>query len=164
MPSAEWRAMRPADLPAVMTLAAAIHPSLPEDAAVFAERLRLAPEGCLILDADGHAVGYLVSHPWRADATPALNALLGALPARPDCWYLHDIALHEAARGSGAAAAAVARLADCARAAGLTMIALTAIAGTEPFWRRQGFVARSGDGGTGSYGAGALFMERMLAA
>ena len=37
--------MVPADLPAVMRIAAVVHPSYPEDEAVFAERLQLAAEG-----------------------------------------------------------------------------------------------------------------------
>jgi hypothetical protein len=49
--SGRWRAMAAADLPAVNALAERIHPSFPEDAAIFAERLRLYPDGCRVYSA-----------------------------------------------------------------------------------------------------------------
>ena len=89
-----WRRMAPADLPAVMAIAAVVHPDYPEDEPVFAERLRLAPEGCHVLAGEGGALqGYLVSHPWPAGAVPALNSLLGAIPPGTVNWYIHDLAL-----------------------------------------------------------------------
>ncbi|MFJ5368420.1 GNAT family N-acetyltransferase, partial [Bosea sp. CER48] len=66
-----WRRMAPADLPAVMRIAAVVHPSYPEDEAVFAERLQLAAEGCHVLAGDGdELLGYLVSHPWPLGTVP----------------------------------------------------------------------------------------------
>ena len=45
---------------------------------VFAERLRLWPAGCFVCaDGGGGIIGYAVSHPWRRDDAPALDALLG---------------------------------------------------------------------------------------
>ncbi|NEW95116.1 GNAT family N-acetyltransferase, partial [Rhodopseudomonas sp. BR0M22] len=46
--TATWRGMTPADLPAVDAIAAVVHAAYPEDAAVFAERLALHPDGCLV--------------------------------------------------------------------------------------------------------------------
>ena len=134
-----WRAMTPSDLPAVATLADAIHIHYPEDDAVFAERLALFPAGCLVLVSVGTPVGYVVAHPWRMREPPALGARLGALPEVPDCLYLHDIALSPAARGRGAAAAAIACLVAIARAHDLPALALIAVAGTLPFWSRHPF-------------------------
>jgi GNAT superfamily N-acetyltransferase len=132
--------MAPADLPAVMRVAARVHPGYPEDEAVFAERLRLAPEGCHVLAAgDGTLRGYLVSHPWPAGAVPALNSLLGAIPPGTANWYLHDLALLPAARGTGAAGRIVAAIARHAAEAGHASLALVAVADSAGFWRRQGF-------------------------
>jgi len=39
----KWRPMLAADLPHVKALADAVHTAYPEDAAIFAERLRLIP-------------------------------------------------------------------------------------------------------------------------
>lgn len=134
-----WRPMTSVDLQHVLAIAGAVHPSYPEDSAVFAERLRLYPAGCLICQSAGRVVGYGLSHPWRAGAPPALNALLGALPAPASTYYIHDIALLPEARGDGAGAAVVARLLAQARAAGFATVSLVAVSGTAGFWRRFGF-------------------------
>ncbi|NML16881.1 GNAT family N-acetyltransferase [Azohydromonas caseinilytica] len=160
-----WRAMTPADLPAVLRIAALVHPGYPERAEVFAERLRLHPAGCLVLDgADGPA-GYCISHPWRGEP-PALDTLLGALPARPEAWYVHDVALLPAARGQGAPAALLARLRARAAQAGLNTLSLTAVNGSAAYWQRQGFDVLPASGARleklGSYGADARLMACAL--
>jgi GNAT superfamily N-acetyltransferase len=134
-----WRAMVAADLPAVQALAGIIHPEFPEDAAVFADRLALHSAGCLTLDGDGEAIGYLLSHPWHFKQPPKLNAVLRA-PAKPaTTYYIHDLALLPAARKTGAAAAVVATLAAHARTLQLPNITLVAVNNSVHFWRRQGF-------------------------
>lgn len=163
--SALWRPMQPADLPAVSALAERIHPAFPEDAAVFAERLRLYPDGCHVLAHGGALAAYVVSHPWRG-GPPALNSLLGGLPPSPSTFYIHDLALAPEARGQGAASGIVARLAALARGEGLAMMSLVAVNGSEGFWRRHGFAARHDPalaGKLASYGdEGACFMVRPL--
>lgn len=132
--------MAPADLPAVMAIAAVVHPDYPEDEAVFAERLRLAPEGCHVLaGADGALQGYLVSHPWPAGGVAALNSLLGEIPQGVANWYLHDLALLPSVRGSGAAGEIVVEIARHAAETGYTSLALVAVNDSTGFWRRQGF-------------------------
>ncbi|MBB2202673.1 GNAT family N-acetyltransferase [Gluconacetobacter tumulisoli] len=140
--AAHWRAMARRDLPRIMAIAAQVHPAYPEDEAVFAERLALCPAGCLVLGDGGDTLhGYVLSHPWRSAAPPALNAALGALPARPDCWYLHDIALLPGARGQGAAGAALARVAELAARSGLDRVVLVATGSAAAYWTRAGFAA-----------------------
>lgn len=162
---APWRQMQPADLPAVNALAALIHPSYPEEAAVFAERLRLYPRGCRVLERDGELAAYVVSHPWVDRAPPPLNTLLGELPAKPTTYYLHDLALLPEARGSGAAVEVVTSLAEQARVERLPSLSLIAVNGSAGFWRRQGFEAVP-DGLPAeklrSYGDDAQFMIRTL--
>ena len=132
--------MAPADLPAVMAIAAVVHPDYPEDEAVFAERLRLAPEGCHVLAAgDGALQGYLISHPWPAGTAPALNSLLGEIPLGVVNWYLHDLALLPSGRGGGAAGEIVVEIARHAAETGYTSLALVAVNDSTGFWRRQGF-------------------------
>lgn len=131
--------MRPEDLPAVLDIAARVHPAYPEGEAVFTERLALCPAGCLVLDSGTGPEAYVLSHPWRIAAPPALNCALGALPTRPDCWYLHDIALLPHLRGQGAARAALAILAERAAQAGLSRIALIATGSAGTYWLRAGF-------------------------
>ena len=162
--TAEWRPMRPVDLPAAERIAAVVHPDFPEDETVFAERLALYPEGCRLLVGEGEALGYAITHPWRRGEPPALNSLLGALPARPDTYYIHDLALLPGARGGGAAGRLVTLLAEQAR--GLPGMSLVAVNGSVPFWRRQGFsVVREPRlaAKLRSYDAEACLMERPLA-
>jgi GNAT superfamily N-acetyltransferase len=162
--TANWRAMTPADLPAVNAIAAAVHVAYPEDAAVFAERLALHPDGCFVLDAADGPGGYLISHPWHLGQPPALNALLGSIPVPASTYYLHDIALPTQARGGGAASAVLAEL--MRHAASLAdNISLVAVSGTVQFWRRQGFVRVADpalDAKLNSYDAEACYMQRKL--
>ncbi len=158
-----WRDMRAADLPGVVAIAEQVHPGFPEAPAIPAERLALCPAGCLVLEGSAVVVGYVVSHPWLAGAAPKLDSLLGALPAAPGCWYWHDLALLPAARGRGAAAAAVARVLALAQRAGLGSVALVAVGQSGGFWRRMGFAPAEGPE-LASYGAGAAYMVRQVAA
>lgn len=161
-----WRPMRPADLPAVLALAGCVHRDHPERPEVFAERLRLAPEGCLTLDgAAGALMGYALSHPWGDEGPPPLDSLLGGLPARPACWHVHDIALRPEARGQGLAGQALGRVLAAAAARGVALASLVAVAGKAALWARHGFQVAEGEGGAGlaSYGPGASLMRRRLA-
>lgn len=160
-----WRPMRPEDLPAVLEIAARVHPGFPEREEVFAERLRLSPEGCLLLVPGRLALGYAISHPWRAFQPPPLDSLLGALPASPATWYVHDVALLPGTRGSGMGAEAVCRLAETAKKKGLASLSLVAVGGSAPFWQRQGFGAVEREdlaAKLASYGSDARFMVRPL--
>lgn len=139
--SAHWSPLTVADLPAVCAIAAAVHPDFFEERAVFAERQALYPSGTLLLELGGAAAGYMLSHPWQSGSMPELNALLGAIPADADTYYLHDLALLPAARGSGAARMVVERLSAHAREAGYTSMTLVAVNGSQGFWERQGFGA-----------------------
>ncbi len=136
----DWRTLRADDLPEVEAIAAQVHPDFPEDGAVFAERLRLAPDGVHLLEIAGAPAGYFITHPWRYGKLPALNALLGAIPPDADTWYLHDLALLPAARGTGAAGAIVASVLAHARQKGFAIASLVAVNGSVPFWQRQGFI------------------------
>jgi ribosomal protein S18 acetylase RimI-like enzyme len=131
------------DLDAVMSIAAVVHPDLPERIEVFAEKLTLFPGGCMVLDAGGELAGYAVSHPWRALSIPPLDAFLSRLPDRPGTHYLHDLALLPAARGQGAGRKLVELLVAYARAADAASLSLVSVYGTVPFWRKQGFAIAS---------------------
>jgi GNAT superfamily N-acetyltransferase len=165
-PSAgHWRPMSPADLAAVNGLAGEIHPAYPEEAAVFAERLRLYPDGCRVFaQADGIAA-YIVSHPWRYLEPPALNALLGKLPDAASTFYIHDLALTPRVRRTGAGSRIVTWLAGHARSRGLPNMSLIAVNGSAGFWQRHGFEALHDpalDRKLRSYGDDARFMMRSL--
>ncbi|NDV86131.1 GNAT family N-acetyltransferase [Aurantimonas aggregata] len=159
----QWRAMASADLPAVAELADRIHPLLREDVAIFADRLRLYPQGCLVLaDGEGGCLGYAVGHPWTQGAPPKLDTPLGALPQPANCFYLHDVAVAPEARGHGLAAPAVEHLLELAEA--YRCAALVSVYATAPFWSHFGFAEAAGrlpPGALASYGADARYMIRM---
>ena len=136
-----WRPLTALDLPAVETIAATVHPTFPEETAVFAERQRLYPDGARFLELGGNPAGYIFSHPWHYKALPALNALLGAIPEDADTYYVHDLALLPAARGTGAAALIVGDILRHARASGFATVSLVAVNGSLPFWYKHGFRA-----------------------
>lgn len=132
--------MTTGDLPQVEAIAEIVHPAYPEAPEVFADRLRLFAAGCLMaVDQNGTSIGYCLSHPGIIGHPPALNTVLGALPATADCLYLHDVALLPAARGHGLGKSLARQLDGIARAHGLAHIALTAVNGSDGFWQSLRF-------------------------
>jgi GNAT superfamily N-acetyltransferase len=164
-PSAAWRAMETADLPAVERAGDAIHPAYPEEPGVFAERLGLYPAGCFVLVDEGTIEGYAVSHPWLFGEPPKLNSRLGRLPDRADTFYIHDIALLPRMRGRRCGVAIVAVLARLAMKAGFGTMSLVAVSGSEAFWQRNGFDSVEDpaiQAALSSYGEAARFMAASL--
>ena len=80
---AKWRLTSETDLVAIEKIANAVHPDLPERSEVFAEKLRLFPEGCFVLIQDRAVLGYAFVHPWCLNDIPKLNAFLLRLPSSP---------------------------------------------------------------------------------
>lgn len=161
-----WRLARPVDLPAILDIAAQVHPDHPEAWEVFAERVRLHPPGCLLLEQDGEPCGYVISHPWHRLRPPKLDTSLHALPVRPESYLIHDIALLPPCRGTGRGRAAVLRLQGAAHASGLDEPSLVALPGSRHFWIARGFssVPLAGEGRTmlAGYGPGAAYMVKRL--
>ena len=141
-----WRRMADADLAGVASLGNVIHLDYPEDPAVFAACYRAYPAGCHVLAGDDDGIaGYLVSHPAILGSPPLLNTPMVDLPHRPDCYYLHDLALGPATRGRGLAGQAVTIAVEEARTAGFDVVALIAVGDAHGFWERHGFMLH-GDG------------------
>ena len=137
-----WRQMAQADLPAVFALSKQIHEAYPERPDIARERLALAPQWCRVLAAGEDLCGYLLAHPWRRGAPPALDSLIGALPDDPDCLYIHDLAIAPQRRGKGDAAVLLASLKREAFA-DFPVIALISTGPATGFWQRQGFAPRA---------------------
>jgi N-acetylglutamate synthase-like GNAT family acetyltransferase len=107
-----------------------------------------------------------LSHPWMSQSIPALDTLLGEIPAAADTYYLHDIAVLPVARRIGAATLIVAALLKHAEARGFASASLVAVNGSEGFWSRQGFAPFDSPELVGkllSYEAGARYMIRPVA-
>ncbi|WP_029006897.1 GNAT family N-acetyltransferase [Azospirillum halopraeferens] len=143
--AAGWRAMGNGDIAAVLDVAEVVHSDYPERPEVFAERLQLFPAGCRVAVAgDGTICGYAVLHPGVLGKPPALDSLLGALPADADCLYLHDVALLPQTRGLGLGEAALRDAAELARCCGLEWLALTSTPPARGYWERAGFAPFAG--------------------
>jgi len=161
-----WRTMSALDLANVEAIAEAVHKDFYESPAVLAERRRLYPNGRRLLEIGEGPVGYVLSHPWKRDSIPPLNALIEAIPADADIYYLHDLALLPVARRMGAAKFMATVLAKHAAARGFAGMALVAVNGSTEFWTRQGFAPRDLPELTGkllSYEADARHMVKPMA-
>ena len=137
---AGWRPMTSDDLDMVLAVADIVHPGYPEDRSIFAERLELFPAGTAVAVSDGKAIGYMISHPAILGKPVELNSLLGTLPTKPDCLYLHDVALLPESRGKGLGQMALERLHQVARDQGLDLLALTSTPPARAYWLAMGFV------------------------
>ena len=166
LPGLEWRAMTAADVDGVIAVAAVGFPDHFEGRDCFENRLALNPGGCFVLARDdGPPQGYLIAYPWTADAAPALNTRIDAIPDDASVMYLHDLALDPAVRGSGWSRPIVERLAADARAAGWPALTLVAVNAAAPFWERQGFSVADPPGMAdklAGYGPDARYMVRPL--
>lgn len=166
LPGLSWRPMTAADLDGVIAVAAEAFPDHFEERACYAERLALFPQGCrALVDAADHVHGYVFAYPWRAEAAPPLNVLIGSLPADAGVLYLHDFALARTARGAGHAGPAVDAVIELARERGRPAVTLVAVNDAAPFWERHGFTVADPPGMAAklaSYGPGARYMVRRL--
>jgi ribosomal protein S18 acetylase RimI-like enzyme len=167
MSKPHWRPAHISDLPAISAIAARIHPDLPERPEVFAEKMRLYPDGCRVLVAGDEIAGYGLAHPWKQHQIPPLDRFLERLPEDADCLYVHDIAVLPDQRG-GVARAYVTGIAELTRASGIATLALVSVYATRPLWERLGFRAVAAHASLHAklacYGEGATYMLRDLAA
>ncbi|KKB08334.1 hypothetical protein VE26_14745 [Devosia chinhatensis] len=162
-----WRAMTGYDLGAVFAIANQVHPGFFEAEEVLAEKFDLYRNGCYLLEVGERPAGYVLSHPYSLGDLPPLNQKLGALPANPDTYYIHDLALLRLTRGVGAAGRIVAALTKHAGAMGFASMSLVAVNQSQPFWAGQGFVEAHRDalaGKLAAYEPEARYMVKQLAA
>ncbi len=138
------RPLAPADLAAVLRLQAHCYPgAYLEPEAAFAAKLQASPHTCWCMDHPidaGELLAYLVCLPIEGMQWPTLHADHCPRPASADGLYLHDLALHADARGQGVGQALVQRARLWARAQGLQRLVLIAVQGSQPYWRKQGFL------------------------
>ncbi|WP_158617272.1 GNAT family N-acetyltransferase [Falsigemmobacter faecalis] len=158
----QWREMREEDLAGVLSLADRVHPDLPESYDAIAEKRRLYPAGCHVLEggAGSAILGYAISHPIRENAPPALDSFLGDIPPDARQFYIHDLVLDPQLRGGGHARHVIDRL--LRGAADFSSAGLVSVYGTAAFWARFGFAPASGvpPEKLAVYGADAVWMRR----
>ncbi len=165
----QWRQMMATDLAAVDDLSARIHPDFPERPEVLAEKFRLFPRGCFVLEAapEPQLLGYCFSHPWMFGPPPALDTMLQALPSAPTVYFIHDLTVDASLRRQNLASVIVSRLIEIAREIPLDRMMLVAVSGSEPFWIRMGFRRTPEEAlqaaTRAKYGAATVHMKRELA-
>ena len=161
-----WRAMAAADLEEVHRISAQVHPAHPERAEVLAEKFRLFPQGCFVLEAAGRIAGYCFSHPWTGGPPPPLDTFMTALPFGLSTYFIHDLTVAESVRGTGMGRALVPELFKAARDAGQELLVLVAVNNRGPFWQAAGFSETPGEAiqqaARAKYGAGAVHMSMRL--
>lgn len=165
MAKATWRQMSVNDIASLIRVADKIHPTLPEDNHIFAERVKLFPGGCLALvenDSD-ELCGYVISHPIRRRQPPALNSLLGEIAPDLDQYYIHDLAILPEFRGCGLAQKCISKLSAIAER--YETSSLVSVYNTTTFWGRFGFVPQEVDEGLKKklvdYGDDTVYLERI---
>ncbi|MFT3831253.1 MAG: hypothetical protein QM691_16265 [Opitutaceae bacterium] len=164
-PSPAWISLLVSDVPAVRTLADIAHAGLPERAEVFAERIRLFPEGCRKLMYDGALAAYGIAHPWRLGDPPPLDTLLGTLPPTADCLHLHDVVVAPELRGTSVSAQYIEAMITVTRARRLPALTMVSVYGTSRLWSRFGFVESNASAlaaKLAGYGASARYLVRTL--
>ena len=164
---AKWRATTATDLDAIQTIANVVHPDLMEGREIFAEKLRLCPEGCFVFVVDGVVSGYAFVHPWLLNDIPKLNEFLLRIPSQPDCLLIHDVALLQQARGRGASRALLERIAKLAKEREIPNLVLVSVYDSHMHWAHLGFEIVSNElvaDRLNSYGENARYMVRRLCA
>lgn len=155
-----------ADLGPVLALQHRCYPAeYHEPLAAFENKLKQSPDTAWLARCGNSALAYLVCLPVDEDHFPALHADNWAPPPEAKWLYLHDLAVDPAHRGSGAGQRLVEQAFEHARRTGLGGLALVAVQGSQPYWSRQGFVARVVEHPglhqrLRSFGDGACFMVR----
>jgi GNAT superfamily N-acetyltransferase len=136
---ADWRLTTATDLEAIQNIANVVHPDLSERPEIFAEKLRLFPEGCFVLVEDRAVLGYAFVHPWRLNDIPKLDAFLLSLPSDPQCILIHDVAVLPQARGKRSSELLVERISRLAKKQNVRFLALVSVYGSHLHWARLGF-------------------------
>ncbi|MGH8493748.1 MAG: GNAT family N-acetyltransferase [Moraxellaceae bacterium] len=160
------RHLQERDLPAVMRLQAQAYPDLAESPAAIRSRMERAAQWCWVAEAGDDICAYLLTHPWQDIQPPAWNEPLPRLPTHGSRFYIHDLALGHAARGSGLAKNLISTALTQAKRAGFHEARLIAVQNSVVFWQRQGFHAQSSNREMQvvlqSYGQDACLMQREL--
>ena len=160
----EIRAMHAEDLAAVLEIQSCCYDAAKlESRESFLAKLEASPATCFIATVAGVSVGYLVAIPAEEGSPPSLNEPTFVPPPAANALYLHDLAVHPRARGSGAAAALVAAYFHTLRQSQARFGCLTAVNQSSTYWERHGFrstaVANAEAGCMDTYGEGAQYMS-----
>ncbi|QZA78961.1 GNAT family N-acetyltransferase [Deefgea tanakiae] len=162
MKSSTIRHQTTSDIQAILDIQAACYPAdFIESAETLLCKQALAPNTSWLIETQGEVMGYLFCHPWRHDTPPQLGKKLTQLPAQPDRFYIHDLAILPAGRGKQLAEQLIEHAISWAKQAQLDRVMLVAVQGAESFWQKHHFAAKAFPRVEG-YGDDAVCMHRVL--
>ena len=132
-----------------------------EDAESFIAKIAASPTTSFGAWRNMEMLAYLIAVPLADDDGFDLNT--SHIPAADietaTVMYIHDVAVHPDARGSGVANHLLNRLADHVSGSSISEWQLVSVQGSQDFWAKQGFVA-SGHQVPNGYGPEAVLMLR----
>jgi len=133
------RPMQQHDLAAAGEIQAACYAGdLLEPAEILRQRLHCAPDTCWVASESGRVVAYLVAYRSLLGKITPLHAPFDPAP-QPDTLYIHDLAVHPAAKGCRLGGLLVTTLLTVVRREKLRHSALVSLQGSKTFWARQGY-------------------------
>ena len=161
------RAMRAEDLPIVLDIQSCCYDETKlESPQSFLAKLKASPTTCFIALVADVPAGYLVAVPAVVDSPPPLNSPNYAVPLHADALYLHDLAVHPAARRAGLSVVLIEAYFQAIKQSKARFACLTAVNDSHSFWERYGFqLAASVDASSecmATYGEGARYMSRRV--
>lgn len=158
------------DLSAVLAVQALCYPAFfHESEAAFRAKLLASPDthwGCW---QHQQLLAYLVTVPIASRQLPALNAVAQVIPEQPEWLYVHDLAVHPAARALGLGKLCLQTAEQYVQQRRLRGLALVAVQQAAAYWARLGFqpVAVAAHSALAaklaSFGEGAVYMEKACA-
>ena len=130
------------DISAVLAIQEDVYrPELIETGETFAQKMKLFPSGCLGCFEGDTLLGYVFSQPWYGHEIIPLDAHFTEIPALPDCYYIHDLAVRKICRSRGIGQKLIDSLFPLADSLGIQRFMLVSVQDSEQFWQRWGFIA-----------------------
>lgn len=168
-PETVVRSMRAEDIASMLEIQSCCYDETKlESEQSFLAKLKASPTSCFVALVPGGLAGYLVAVPAEAGCPPPLNGPSYSVPPTADALYLHDLAVHPAARGAGVAVALIEAYFQAIEQLKAQFACLTAVNDSTSFWERYGFrvVVPTGPafGHMETYGEEARYMSRPVSA
>lgn len=114
------------------------YPNFWESDECLLSKINAFPQGCLVVEDTTKIIGYVFSHPWKSDILVELNNQI-KIPERPDCYYIHDIAVDFNYRQMGIGKLLLGKVLIIAKECSLDKIKLVSVLNSYGFWSRLGF-------------------------
>lgn len=159
--STRVRRIRADDWDAIVALESSAYAAagLSEQRAALQSRAHASPATCFVLEHGRTVAGYALALPYPRFRYPGLGEP-ERTAFRSANLHLHDLVVAEELRRRGLAGRLLGHLTAVAREWRHEHLSLVAVAGSEGYWSRRGFVPHHEVAAPRHYGADALYMSR----